>query len=105
VLALAIADVLTIAAEDPDTGRAAEFAGHGMVQSYRVPLPDGAVGRCWIATADALAIERFGRGWVAAELNRLARTDGAAAVHARLVAPGGLRLAGGAQRAPVSRAA
>jgi hypothetical protein len=105
VLTLALIDVLAIEAEDPDTARAAEFGGHGMVQSYRVRLPDGATGRCWIPTSEALAIERFGRGWVAAELKRLARARGAAGVHALLVAPEGLRLGAPSAREAAPRAA
>ena len=69
-------DVLTIQREIPDPARAAEFDGHAMVQSFTVPLPDGRLGRCWITTAEAFRVERFGRGWVVAALQRHAGEHG-----------------------------
>jgi hypothetical protein len=79
-------DQLEIEREQPDTDRAAEFDGCPMVQSFLVSVDGAVVGRCWITTADALAVPAFGRGWIAARLN-----EQADAIEA-LRAPGGLRL-------------
>jgi hypothetical protein len=89
--ALAI-DVLAIERELPDTRRAGEFDGVAMVESFRLPLPDGGHGRCWIATAEALAIPGFGRGWIARALRARGRRQGEAELVAALAAPSGCRL-------------
>ena len=78
--------------EPPDTALAARFAGEPMVQSFRVPLPGGGTGRCWISTAAALRTERFGRAWVAAALESRVAADGLEAVCARLESEHGLRM-------------
>jgi hypothetical protein len=78
--------------EPPDTALAGRFEGEPMVQSFRVPLPDGGAGRCWITTTAALRAERFGRAWVAAALERRVASDGLDAVCAELASERGLRL-------------
>jgi hypothetical protein len=78
--------------ELPDTARAAEHDGCAMVQSFRLVLPGGATGRCWIETGEALALPVFGRRWVAATLHARAAEVGEARLCDELVAPGGLRL-------------
>jgi hypothetical protein len=78
--------------ELPDTSRAPEFGGCPMVQSFRVTLPDGGTGRCWLPTAVAMEVRAFGRQWVAASLNARAAAVGEARLRAELTAPGGLRL-------------
>src|SRR5215218_2108785 len=80
--------------EPPDTALAARFAGEPMVQSFRVPVPGGGTGRCWISTAAALRTQRFGRASVAAALESRVATDGLEAVCAGLLSEPGLRLDG-----------
>jgi hypothetical protein len=83
---LALFDQLEIEREPPDTARAAEFDGCPMVQSFLVSVDGSVVGRCWITTAEALAVPAFGRAWIAARLNEMPDAVDA------LRAPGGLRL-------------
>ena len=78
--------------EVPDTRLAASFDGEPMVQSFCVPLPDGRTGRCWITTAAALRVQRFGRTWVASQLEARAAAHGAETVYRELAGPRGLRL-------------
>lgn len=85
-------DQLGIEREPPDAALAAARHGHPLVQSFRVPLPGGGHGRCWITTAEAMAAPGFGRVQVAAILNRMAARDGEDAVVAALRSPAGLRL-------------
>jgi hypothetical protein len=66
--------------EAPDTLLSPRFAGEPMVQSFRV----GDAGRAWITTAEALAVPRFGREWVAARLTELEAEMGRAAFAAGL---------------------
>lgn len=72
-------DQLQIEREAPDAALAVARHGHPLVQSFRVPLPGGGHGRCWIPTADVMAAPGFGRVQVAAILNRLAQDDAALA--------------------------
>jgi hypothetical protein len=78
--------------EPPSTALAGRFDGEPMVQSFRVPLPGGGAGRCWITTRAALRAERFGRAWVAAVLEDRVASDGLDAVCAELASERGLRL-------------
>jgi hypothetical protein len=90
-----LASVFDLRREIPDSALADEFEGEPMVQSFAVAEPPG---RVWITTAEALAIEGFGREWVAARLEALAEElDLAPALAA------GLRLT--AERAPLLLAA
>jgi hypothetical protein len=92
---LAIA-AAAIERELPDTGRAAEHDGCAMVQAFRVVLPGGDPGRCWVETGEALALPSFGRQWIAAALHARAAAVGADRLRDELTAPGGLRLRPGA---------
>lgn len=87
-----ILDVLALKREATDTEHAYRAHGVAMVQRFAVPLPDGRVGRCWIATAEAMAIAAFGRGWIAAALAARADQVGESALIEQLAAPSGLRL-------------
>ena len=73
-------DRVQLVREAPDTLLAPRFAGEPMVQSFRV----GDAGRAWITTAEALAVPRFGREWMAARLSRARGRDGAPAFAAAL---------------------
>src|SRR4051794_39655034 len=86
-------DLADFVREAPDTALADRFDGEPMVQSFRVALPGGASGCCWIATAEAIRVPAFGRAWVAGRIDELVAALGWGAVHARLTAPSGLRLA------------
>jgi hypothetical protein len=79
-------NAFSLVREAPDTLLAPRFAGEPMVQSFRV----GELGRAWITTAEALAVPRFGREWVAARLSDLEAEMGRAAFAAALAR--GLRL-------------
>jgi hypothetical protein len=85
-------DVLAIEREDPDTERAHRAYGIAMVESFVLRLPDGTHGRCWIPTAEAIAIGAFGRGWVAGALRARAARVGGPALVAELRRPSGCRL-------------
>ena len=63
-----------------------------MVQSFRVALPGGDAGRCWLPTGEALGLRVFGRQWVAEALAARAAAVGRDALERELIAPGGLRL-------------
>ena len=65
--------------EAPDTLLAAQFDGEPMVQSFRA-----GPGRAWIPTAEAIAIPRFGRDWVAERLTELERELGRRKLNAAL---------------------
>ena len=94
-------DPLALRREDPDTVRAHRAHGVAMVEAFAVPLPDGRVGRCWIPTAEALAIGAFGRGWVAAALAVRADRVGGSELIEQMGAHPGLRLS--AADVPASR--
>ena len=81
--------------EAPDTLLAPRFAGEPMVQSFRA-----GPGRAWIPTAEALAIPRFGRDWVAGRLSVLEREMGRRAFNAALRR--GLRLHAPAAELPLA---
>ena len=85
-------DVLGIEREDPDTERAHRAHGIAMVERFVLRLPDGTHGRCWIPTAEAMAIDAFGRGWVAEALRARAGRVGAPVLVAELCRPSGCRL-------------
>jgi hypothetical protein len=89
-------DARALVRESPDVEQAMRRHGYAMVQSFRVALPDGRDGRCWLPTADALAIPEFGRAWAAAALAAEARRHGAEALADALAEPGGLALGPGA---------
>jgi hypothetical protein len=78
--------------EHPDTTLASCFEGEPMVQSFRVLLPDGVAGRCWIPTAVAMTIPGFSQPWVAGQLAARVLLLGWTDVAEALTAPGGLRL-------------
>lgn len=84
---------LRLERECPDTAVASRFGGEAMVQSFRVHLPGGGAGRCWMPTAVALATPGFSRQWVAGYLAARISLLGHDHVAAELGAPGGLRLA------------
>jgi hypothetical protein len=86
-------DVLAIEREDPDTERSHRAHGIAMVEAFALSLPDGTQGRCWIPTAEAMAIEAFGRGWVARALRARLDRIGDQALAAELGHPSGCRLA------------
>jgi hypothetical protein len=87
-----VIDAAAIERELPDTARAAEHDGCAMVQSFRLVLPGGATGRCWVETGEALALPAFGRRWVAAALAARASAVGESRLCEELAAAGGLRL-------------
>ena len=76
--------------EIPDVGLAAQFDGEPLVQSFRVELSRGRVGRVWITTREAFAVPGFGRPWVAGQLAALRASMGARAFDRALL--DGLRL-------------
>jgi hypothetical protein len=80
VARVARVNALELVREAPDTLLAPRFAGEPMVQSFRV----GDAGRAWITTADALAVPRFGREWMAERLTELEAEMGRAAFAAAL---------------------
>jgi len=86
-------DVLAIERELPDTERSQRAYGIAMVEAFALPLPDGTQGRCWIPTAEAMAIEAFGRAWVAQALRVHAARVGAQSLTAELRSHSGCRLA------------
>jgi hypothetical protein len=73
-------NAFSLVREAPDTALAPRFAGEPMVQSFRV----GDLGRAWITTAEALAVPRFGRDWMALRLTVLEAEMGRAAFAAAL---------------------
>jgi hypothetical protein len=86
-------DAGALVREAPDVELAYRRHGCAMAQSFRVTLPDGRTGRCWLPTAEAVAIPEFGRAWAAAVLAAEAERLGAEALADALAAPGGLPLA------------
>jgi hypothetical protein len=85
-----VAFEMTLIREIPDVSLADSFDGEPLVQSFRVELGRGRVGRVWITTAEAFAVPGFGRPWVAGQLDELRESMGARAFNRALVA--GLRL-------------
>ena len=85
-------DVLDIERGAPDTQRSYRAYGVALVETFVLPLPDGTVGRCWIPTAEAIAIEAFGRGWIASALRERSNRLGAQTVADELRRPAGCRL-------------
>ncbi len=85
-------DVLEIERLLPDTERAHRLHGIAMVETFTVPLPDGRLGRCWIATADAFTVGAFGRVWIAHALRRRAVRIGDEELIEQLAQVSGCRL-------------
>jgi hypothetical protein len=83
--------------EVPDTALAPLFDGEPMVQSFVVA---GRPGRVWITTAEALAVPRFGRVWVAGQLEALRAALGARAFNRALAA--GIRVRAEAAELPLA---
>jgi hypothetical protein len=85
-------EVLALHRVTPDTERAYRVYGVAMVETFDLPLPDGGVGRCWIPTAEAMAIGGFGRGWIASALAMRADQIGQHELIEQLAARPALRL-------------
>ena len=60
------------------------------MQSFRVQLPRGRVGRVWITTREAFLVPGFGRPWVAGQLRPMRASMGTRAFHRALAS--GIRL-------------
>jgi len=76
--------------EIPDVGLAAQYDGEPLVQSFRVQLPRGRIGRVWITTREAFLVPGFGRPWVAGQLEAMRASMGTRALHRALAS--GIRL-------------
>jgi hypothetical protein len=71
--------------EVPDVGLAARFDGEPLVQSFRVELSRGRVGRVWITTREAFTVPGFGTPWVAGQLVALQAQMGTRAFNRALL--------------------